>query len=288
MRLSLIPHTGCRWAGLIVIMAALMAGGFSNAYAVTYPEMVLIDGDDPESVPDFCIGKYEVTLGQYLEYNAAHNNYHTGNDNYPVETVSWYDAADYCNWLSSEKGLSPYYDADDGYAELGGVGYRLPTEKEYYKAAAWVSGDTYTTYGFGRNDIDGKDANYVLSGDPYDNGYTSGATPVGYYDDTDHGGTFETRDTENQYGLYDMSGNVWEWNNDWHDAGETSRVGRGGGWHSYTLTLVSLYRGIAGPDYENHDVGFRVASSIPEPSALLLFSLGVLPLFWCTRRKRRN
>lgn len=286
-RLALIPRTGCRWTGLIVIMAALMAGGFSNAYAVitTFPDMKLIDGTDPENVPDFYIGKYEVTYGQYKEFKDNENQYHKV-DNCPVERVSWYDAADYCNALSGKAGLAVYYDVDNNYAELGTLGYRLPTEKEYYKAAASKpDGTTYYTYGFGRDTIGGQDANYKDSGDTYDNN----TTPIGYYDGTLYG-TFQTQDTDNQYGLYDMSGNVWEWNNDWHEAGDgsTYRVIRGGSWVSSAYNLASSYRTTRGPDSGSYTIGFRVASSIPEPSALLLFS-PVLPwLFWYTRRKRRN
>ena len=270
------------WKSFVFLGLVLMTGGFSNAHA-TNSEMVLISGADPQSVPNFYIGKYEVTLGQYLEFNPSHANFHTGNSSYPVEKVSWYNAVDYCNWLSATNGLSNYYDAAT-YAELGGTGYRLPTEDEYYKAAAW-NGTGYNTYGFGRNTLVGQDTNYVNSGDPWDNN----TTPVGYYDgiNTQADGSV-THNTANQYGLYDMSGNVWEWNNDWHegDGGNTWRVIRDASFYDSTNFLPSLERFGDSPDLEYESLGFRVASSVPEPTMLVLLGIGGLALLKQKRKSR--
>ncbi len=280
------------FTNLVVIAVALTGGGISKAYAITFPDMVLISGADPESVPDFYIGKYEVTYKQYTEVRANPNQGHVG-DNYPVEKVSWCDAADYCNALSVEAGLAPYYDSDNGYAELGTLGYRLPTEDEFYKAAAWDPGcgganPPYWKYSFGRDAIDGPDANWK-SGDVHAFGET---TTVGYYNGinkTKDGVTLTNPDT-NKYGLYDMSGNVWEWNNDWYD--EENRIIRGGSFNdSWVGNLASNGRFWNTPDTEYGTFGFRIARSgsiIPEPSTLLLFSPSLLALFLYARHEKRR
>jgi sulfatase modifying factor 1 len=184
-------------------------------------------------VDAYYIGEYEITNGEYKKFmddgGYANDEYWSsggfrssseplywndptyngggipGNENYPVTGVSWYEAKAYCSWLS---------------AKTDHV-YRLPTEAEWEKAARggdYLDGDTNgqvpnpiippRKYPWG-NDIDGSYANYLDSGDPYDNGLT----PVGYYDGSTYG-DFSTHDNASPYGAYDMSGNVYEWCND--------------------------------------------------------------------------
>ena len=162
--------------------------------------------------------------------------------NHPVAGMSWYGAVKYCNWFTIKEGrgiTQRCYTEGDQPVEWAPVtaqswdmdlftyeertnwlsyqGFRLPMLyngsaptslelNERYKAAAW-HGTTNMLYGFGRNLIGGFDANYSSSGDPYDNA----STPCGYYNGSDHGGSFQTRSNENFYGIYDLSGNVTEW-----------------------------------------------------------------------------
>jgi len=131
-------------------------------------------------------------------------------EDHPVVEVSWYGAVAYANWCSSQEGLTPCYDLDTWDCTFGAGGYRLPTEAEWEYAARGGNHNPYYKYPWG-DSIDGSKANYKNSGDPYDNG----TTPVGYYD----GNQIPSgSDMANGYGLYDMSGNVFDWCNDWYDS----------------------------------------------------------------------
>gem|GEM_PF-930337 len=168
----------------------------------------------------------------------------TGKENHPMVEVSWYGAAAYCN----------YYD------------YRLPTEAEWEYAARGGEYNPYYRHPWGDN-VDGSKANYVSSGDPFDNG----TTPVGYYDGSQiPSGT----DMANGYGLYDMAGNVWEWCNDWYSStyysssppnnptGPTSgtyRVVRGGCWLYVAVNCRLALRGLGTAGRPYQECGFRVA-----------------------------
>ena len=125
-----------------------------------------------------------------------------GHERFPVVGVSWIEANAYCAWLS----------------EKTGEVYRLPTEAEWEKAARggrYLDGDERhqvpnpidppRRFPWG-NEIDGRYANYLESGDPYDDGLA----PVGFYDGSKHDG-FETCDNASPYGARDMAGNVYEW-----------------------------------------------------------------------------
>ena len=210
-----------------------------------------------------------------------------GKEKHPVTGVSWYGAVKYCNWLSFKcgftetngcysEGLEPdkWHPASvtdeewvNGFSDTERqlwieqcLGFRLPMNSyntsvgkynEFYRAAAW-NGRENTTFGFGRDDISGQDANFLKSGDPFDDG----PTPVGYYDGADHGG-FQTRANENACGLYDMSGNVWEWSND-TTGNMNYRALYGGSWQGDKDSLKTSYRGSINPHNTSEGVGFRV------------------------------
>ncbi|MCH8147640.1 MAG: SUMF1/EgtB/PvdO family nonheme iron enzyme, partial [Planctomycetes bacterium] len=164
------------------------------------------------------------------------------------------------------------------------LGYRLPMDhgaevtaafNEWYKASAYdpVAPDVvrvrpfgpdvapdHWIFGFGRDVIDSVDANFLASGDPFD-GFAPATTPVGFFDGinllTD---LTATRDTDNPYGLYDLSGNVWEWMQDRGDSLDQRRH-RGGGWDLTEAfvenTFVSGNLADATPNW----VGFRVVQA---------------------------
>lgn len=138
-------------------------------------------------------------------------------------------------------------------ALLDVAGFRLPMSRpgvstsagaynEWFKAAAWDrDGAVNRQFGFGRDVLTEHDANYLCSGDPFEEAGNCNAgttTPVGMYNGSVFGGVFPTNTDANSYGLKDASGNVWEWMQD-QGASPSARDNRGGSFRSAGVSLAT-------------------------------------------------
>ena len=177
-------------------------------------------------------------------------------DNRPVERVSWLDAVAAANAASDREGLERCYvikGAQVSWPEgLACGGYRLPTEHEWEVAARAGERHCYA----GSDDLDAVAWHWDNRGGE--------SHPVG-------------RRQANAWGLYDMSGNVWEWTWDWfgsnYGCGTVTNpfgpgagsypVFRGGSW-SYTGVYHRAANRLRNrPDHADADLGFRLARTIP-------------------------
>jgi formylglycine-generating enzyme required for sulfatase activity len=157
----------------------------------------------------FTMSQTLVTQEQYLEVMDTNPSFSKSGKTYPVESVTWYDAALFCNALSKMAGTDTVYNyAGDGIMDASVVidysknGFRLPTEAEY--EYAYRAGTT-TDYYWGRNYPPITTAD-TLAMD---------SNAVWYYDSPDGTHPVATK-KQNLWGLYDMAGNLWEWCNDWY------------------------------------------------------------------------
>lgn len=187
-------------------------------------------------VDGYYIGQYEVTQGQWQQIMGNNPSSFKNGSNYPVEKVSWNDVQSFIQKLNSKTTTGSY---------------RLPTEAEWEYAASGGQNHTYA----GSNTI-GKVAWYTANSG-------SSTHAVG-------------QKQANRFGLYDMSGNVWEWCNDWFGkeyyknssrnnpqgpSSGSNRVLRGGSWVITPPSARAANRNSYWPDFRNFNLGFRLVFS---------------------------
>jgi len=229
-----------------------------------FRDMVVVNGgkytpsffNEEREVFDIEVCKYLVTQDMWMEVMEENPSYFKGGRR-PVESVSWWDALEYCNKLSEKYNLEPVYDLskkDEGILkinQLGGEteypniadfrkteGFRLPTELEW----EWFARG-------GEIAIQDGVFNYNYSG-------STNINEVAWYLNNSNKQTHDVGTKKpNQLGLYDCTGNVWEWCYDTtssgyisketsyiYDASSDSRSLRGGSWNYYFLSCTISYR----------------------------------------------
>ena len=229
------------------------------------------------TVSAFSMSAKEITAEQFTAVTGLANpsSSFTGVLSGPVQMTNWYHALVFCNRLSLREGLTPVYAIDGGTdpdawgaaptsgnatwdaatADWSAGGYRLPTEMEWMWAAM---GATAGTSGYLKPFAGSMGTNAIGDYAWYVDNAASTTHPVG-------------TKTANELGLYDMSGNVWEWCWDWYApypdgaqtdyrgaAAGTERVNRGGSWDDPASKCPVAYRSGNGPYDRYNGSGFRV------------------------------
>ncbi len=202
---------------------------------------------DEVSVPDFYLCPFQVTQEIYEFIMGKNPSYFKG-ENRPVETVSWDDTKEFIRKLNEKT------------KELNIGEFRLPTEAKWEYAAKGGKGKYVHGYKYSGSD-DLKQVGWYRENSGRE------TKPVGLL-------------LPNELGLYDMSGNVWEWcEDDWHRSYKMAsddgsawidtpdrgglRVLRGGGYFDLAVRCRPADRGTYSPDDRNDFIGFRVACSPP-------------------------
>ncbi len=215
------------------------------------PEMVYVEGGSFQmgserfsaaekpihtvKLSSFNIGKYEVTQAQWKAVMGINPSNNFGCDNCPVENISWNDAQNFIRELN----------------KLTGKNYRLPTEAEW----------EYASKGGNRS------KGYIYSG-------SNDINSVAWFKDNSGGNTHVSGGKEaNELGIYDMSGNVWEWCFDWYDrynsysqtnptgssdSSNLLRVLRGGSFDYSNISSSCAFRNGFGPNGKGEMFGFRL------------------------------
>ena len=223
--------------GISIDMVRVEAGTFTMGAT---PEMENpLDDEKPAHqvtlTNDYYIGKYEVTQALWKAVMGNNPSYSKGN-NLPVERVSWDNCQKFISKLN----------------RITGKTFRLPTEAEWEYAAR------------GGN----KSRGYQCSG-------SSNLSDVAWYEDNSGNKTHNVGSKQaNELGIYDMSGNVHEWCQDWYDKYSNSskvnptgansgsyRVSRGGGWAGYAWDCRSSYRNYCSPGSRYNHLGLRLVLS---------------------------
>ncbi len=275
--------------GSVTIAAVASKAGWKDSPAtvasytfIDAPEMVLVLGGNfnmgsasgqadekpthPVTLSTFYMGKYEVTQAQYASVMANNPSFFASGIEAParpVEQVTWLNAIAYCNALSDIANLPRVYSVSGTVvaADFSKTGYRLPTEAEWEFAA--------------RGGLSG-----TIMGSPVLKYAGSDTADAVSWNEANSGGGTKAVGTKaaNGLGLFDMTGNVWEWCYDWYGiypaltgkplidpkgpATGTMRVKRGGSWNRKPDFSRVTFRNYHNPLNNGSILGFRVARSV--------------------------
>jgi sulfatase modifying factor 1 len=295
----------------------IMTYEWTNSQYVEFLNAVDPDGLDPQDIYSNSMRLNNRGGISFTSGNSPGSKYaaRTNMGDKPVNFVSWFDAARVANWLHN--GGLTYGTTDSSASAPQNTGaytlgtatsgtaftrnsdaqYFLPTEDQWYKAAYYKGNGTNAGYW-----------DYATQSDTAPTAVTSGTTGIGsastgtigsgtgnfanFNFAADWNGqdgnvtTVGTNGGPSAYGAFDMSGNVWEWNEALSDS---TRGLRGGNWFNAASNLSSSSRITDDPSLEFNGTGFRLASPVPvpEPSTWVMGLAGLACAGWGTYRRRR-
>jgi len=298
--------------GAVADAFRIMKFEWTNAQYTQFLNAIDPDGSNPNSV-------YNASMGISLTSGAASGFKYAAKANMgnkPVVYVSWFDAARVANWLQNgaqsygttnatanapqNTGAYTLATATSGTAPSlnDGASFFIPKENQWYKAAYYKGSGTNAGYwayatqsstlpatvtadatGTGSAGSSGNSANY--------NSTAGWGTPTQYVT------TVGTNGGPGAYQTFDMTGNVWEWN-DLAGVAGTTRGRRGGSWNNQSGNISTADRGPFATTTENFNFGFRLAAvPVPEPTSWVMGLMGITWGCWGirwhhrTRRHRR-
>lgn len=198
----------------------------------------------------FYLGRYAVSQGEWEQIMGANPSKFRKGPRYPVERVSWDMVQDFIGKLNRQSGRR----------------YSLPSEAQWEYAASWRADGSKARFGTGKDSIGPDEANFDAN--------VGGKEPYSRVGEWRRGPVAVESFSPNGLGLYQMSGNVWEWVQDcWHasyegaptdgsawegDCSESARVYRGGGWFNYPRILRSTNRFRFASGFADDYHGFRL------------------------------
>ncbi len=271
--------------GAVAASFQIMKYEFTNQQYVDFLNAVDPNGTNPNSIYSTSMGSNARGGISFTSGTTAGSKYASKTDmgDKPVNFVSWFDVARVANWLtngatsssSTETGAYTLSGSTSGNAPAvnPGATFYVPTEDQWYKAAYYKGGSTNAGYWEYATQVTGTAPTAVTSGSTgigsagntgNSANYNNGAVWNG---ETGNVTTVGTNGGPSAYGAFDMSGNLYEWN-DFTGATDSARGLRGGSWFFSAATLSASSRESRAPSTEFGSFGFRLASPVSSPSGV--------------------
>ena len=291
--------------GAVADSFQIMKYEWTNSQYVDFLNAVDASGTNPKSVYNANMGSNARGGISFTSGAASGSKYaiRTNMGDKPVNYVSWFDAARVANWLqngqgsgSTETGAYTLNGRTSGTAPAAnpGASYLLPTENQWYKAAYYKGGSTNAGYWA-----------YATQSDSDPTAVTAGTTGIGSAGSTGNFANYNsaadwnsqdgnvttvgTNGGASAYGAFDMSGNLYEWNDLTGAAGSTRGL-RGGYWFNNAFTFSSSIRNTDASSFEGDNDGFRLTSPVPvpEPSTYCMALAGLACGGYTMFRRRKR